>query len=155
MQSRLRGRQSRRAGWRGGEARRGGGEKGRRELGPYSTNGETSHIRNVLPLRNGFRSRSGSCNSARDGGAKRSVTDIERLTKLHREGLGGGVIGGVACHGFAAGGEVAEGEAAGCGEGEGVVGSELGLDCQGGVGADLLRKRGVVSQMRGVLQGGG
>jgi len=40
--------------------------------------------------------------------------------------LGRGVVGAVACHAFAAGGEAAEEGAAGCAEGAGVA--DLGLD---------------------------
>lgn len=61
----------------GGEAKRGKGKEGRRRLGAYSTKRKTSHIHNVLSFRSGFRSCSGSRNSARDGGAERRVAGVE------------------------------------------------------------------------------
>ena len=134
------------------EERKEGGQGGGWGGGPHSTNRKTGHIACVFAIRGSPRGIRSGRNGGGDGGAERRVAAGERAAALFREELRVGVVGRVACDGLAAGGEAAEEGAAGCAEGAGVV--DLGLDGEGGVGADLLGE-GVFVRVVGLFERGG
>lgn len=137
-------------GWREkkSEERKEGGQGG----GPHSTTRKTGHVARVFAIRGSPRGIRSGRNGGGDGGAERRVAAGERAAELFREELRVGVVGRVACDGLAAGGEAAEEGAAGCAEGAGVA--DLGLDGEGGVGADLLGE-GVFVRAVGLVVGWG